>query len=190
MQKIITIFLIFTLTASCQNSQEIVRKTSVKDTFRISLCDTAYFDCDTDVYGKLKDTLPDGTYLVSDYNEKTGKETLILESKYQNKVRNGIETEYYYENSKVLKKTSYKNGLKDGNSILITPLGDTSHNFNYKKGLTHGVCSYWEEGNFFKGYYENDSAEGEWKVYSQDKKLIEIHNYKKDSLVEVIKITE
>lgn len=190
MHRLTNIFYIIALIVSCKNSTEIVNGKSDLDTYYIELCDTNYFDCNTSLYGKLKDTLPNGICLVYDYNRETDKKTLCLQSKYYNNVRNGIEIEYYHENGSILQKTFYKNGLIDGNSILISPLGDTSHNYNFKKGLRHGICSYWEEGNFYTGLYENDNREGEWKVYNVDKKLFELRNFKKDSLIKVIKIVE
>lgn len=77
----------------------------------------------------------------------------------------------YYENGKLVEKSTYVNGDIDGISTWYSDNGTVVKEFTYKNGLLHGPSKYYNaKGELLaEGSYKNDQKHGIWKYYENGK---------------------
>lgn len=113
----------------------------------------------------LKDSLPDGKYLV--YYDKAGK-NLYLSGQFKNRLREGTWT-YYHENGRIARELQYTNGLAQGNLVCFSYWGDTSMTAVIKNGKYEGASYLYDQQArlvydvhrpWYMRQYDNDTITG------------------------------
>lgn len=77
----------------------------------------------------------------------------------------------YYKNGKLAEKTTYKNGLREGKSIMYTEKGIVIKEFTYENDKLHGRTKYFTTNGKIKieGDYKRGRKDGMWKYYKNGK---------------------
>jgi len=150
------------------------------------------------------DKLEGKQILMSKYGDTLGQANLVNgNGEYRYKDSENEELEYIetYKNgkldgitkvlkeSKTVKETSYKNGIKDGLEITFSTEGKEQSKITYAKGLPDGeYIEYWfNEKKSKEGTYSKGLKTGVWKEYSVDGKVILSSNYKNGKLDGILK---
>ncbi|NKI33142.1 hypothetical protein [Croceivirga thetidis] len=89
----------------------------------------------------------------------------------------------YFQNGKISREMTYKNGVFDGKYLDYYPTGQMESDINYKYGKYHGKrTQFFENGNLeLEEVYLMDDLHGPYKAYYQNGKLKEEGNYKNGS---------
>jgi len=110
-------------------------------------------------------------------------------SNYVNGIKSGIETEYYKD--KLIRKTNFIEGLRDGKSITFKNdeiyNGSPFEELNYIKGHISGTgCVYYSNGNIMCETNYNDGEIIEEKWFDKEGNLIEKFTDENDMTPEII----
>lgn len=89
----------------------------------------------------------------------------------------------YFQNGKISREMSYKNGVFNGKYFDYYPTGQMESDINYKYGKYHGKrTQFFENGNVeLEEFYLMDDLHGPYRAYYQNGKLKEEGNYKNGS---------
>ncbi len=90
---------------------------------------------------------------------------------YKNGLKNGLSI-MYYEDGKITEKQSYINGVKEGISEQYFPNSNLKQSLIYKNGRPEGEYkSYYVNGALYsKGSFKNGLKNGKWEFYNEDGK--------------------
>ena len=124
------------------------------------------------------------SYLENIFSPILSEETLNFEEFLNFIILDGT-IEEYYKNGKILMRTSFKNGLKNGKMEAFYESGKIKVEIPYSKGIVDGIAKeYFESGRlakeihykngkemFYKSYFDNDNKQEKEKYsngYSKD----------------------
>jgi len=102
------------------------------------------------------------------YHQKS--DSIMMTEIYKNDKLNGLQ-KTYFTNGKLAEKTSYVDGLKDGQSLIYADNGEITKDLYYQKGELHGPALYYNPKGvkLMEGVYTNGRKSGNWKYYSNGK---------------------
>ena len=149
----------------------------------IFLDDTIYFkkrNCENGFYYNLKDSLPDGLWLLYDVNKKDSSskdKEILIKGKYKKNLKEGtFEINFYtYTDKKKIKQLNYqhictyfsgkKNGVEEEFHIFPGFQSLISHE-EYYNGKKNGMfLSFANNGRISDIYYYNNDSLKEWNEY-------------------------
>ncbi|MCG9973314.1 toxin-antitoxin system YwqK family antitoxin [Christiangramia crocea] len=102
------------------------------------------------------------------YHQKS--DSIMMTEVYKNDKLNGLQ-KTYFPNGQLAEKTSYRDGLKHGESYIYTENGQVTKHLNYKNGELHGDAVYYtpKGEKTMEGVYKEGQKTGTWKYYTDGK---------------------
>lgn len=116
--------------------------------------------------GKLVDRKREGKWVY--YHQKS--DSLMMIEMYKNDKLNGTQ-KTFFTNGQIAEKTSYKDGLKHGESFIYTEKGQVTKHLTYQDGELHGKAIYYDPKGekTMEGWYTEGKKSGTWKYYNDGK---------------------
>lgn len=95
----------------------------------------------------------------------------------------------YYNNGNIKSEINYdEKGFQSGYSILYDSDGRLIYTKQYSGDRLDGKVIYYNKNSVsLEGQYKNGLRDGEWRIYSEDNRLITIVTYKKGKILSRLK---
>ncbi|UGS24557.1 toxin-antitoxin system YwqK family antitoxin [Flavobacterium channae] len=121
--------------------------------------------------GKLVNKLPEGEWKYYHFESKQ----LMSQEFYKEGKLEGVR-KVFYKDGVLAEETSYKSGIKVGNSKTYSEKGQLIDAHIYKNGQYDGIASYYDGlGNkMYEGSYVNGKRVGTWKFFEKNKVIKEV----------------
>lgn len=121
--------------------------------------------------GKLVNKLPEGEWKYYHFESKQ----LMSQEFYKEGKLEGVR-KVFYKDGVLAEETSYKSGIKVGNSKTYSEKGQLIDAHIYKNGQYDGIASYYDGlGNkMYEGSYVNGKRVGTWKFFEKNKVIKQV----------------